>query len=884
MRGRSARLACFALLLASCAGDGSDIGPRLQPLPRSISKLIVLDDQGRGVSGARVTIGGVTAKTGRSGRGDLFADPRGVQFVQVLTDAASATDGDRLAPMWFAAELPGGEVPFAIHVPDLSASDALVLGIGAQPARRFDESASGAALEIATGTSVTNAFQPSATLRFGTLQATHLPPRLPAPASGTWLVGRGYWLDPVTVTFQPPAALEVPDDLGLPTGAQATLFWLDPFTGEWTEVAATATQGGGRLRLDGAVRAGGLYVFAAAVPAPAVVGGRVVDALARPIAGAHVRVDQAVARTGFDGRFSIADVAGTFANGTARAAAVEVRGGVLWLPEARSTTTAALGPGAVVDLGDVLLDTVPAGNLRLQAIVRGRADPFRRIPLSTLFGNVAVVGFGDEQGQLVLEDVPAAWFGSAAGRPVDGRDLFLMRSLGFFDYGRAWLDVSVFFDRRPFFVGSRTTRALLLDAVGGGPIDRAVLVRGSTAAAGFSGTTLQGGVAFSERSFDGRATGVVQTAVQGRTVTSAFSIERPNGDVLELPLERALRTPIGAFDRHALVAGSLTNANSLAEHRVAGSRLLTPGEWMDSVFSGVPIRSRLPVKVDPALGVLDFRVGVGVPYGHLVGVEGTMVGGALALERIGIAADLRLVEAEVTERDLALDLAADTTYTATGLLQDLDPGVPLADLRYDLALLQPSGRVVDVVRDAGGNLVAAGQDLQIRLPALAGPLAGHQWLCAVGTVDGAPAQRALLRFDASATASTAMLALPTITAPANAASVPASGFDLQFALPTGALYATIELRSDGTDTLAWTAVVPNDRTSFAFVPFPAEAKPLLVAGRDYTLTLTAWRADEGLAVQSDDPYRDLATFWFSIDPWQRGVRAASSRSITITVN
>src|SRR5262249_5129831 len=127
-----------------------------------------------------------------------------------------------------------------------------------------------------------------------------------------------------------------------------------------------------------------------------------------------------------------------------------------------------------------------------------------------------------------------------------------------------------------------------------------------------------------------------------------------------------------------------------------------------------------------------FRVGVAVPFGHLAVAEGTTAGGVFSLARVGIAADLAVAEGAVTARDLPLDHAAATTFTAPQALAGLDTAFAVTDLRFDLALQQPSGRVVDVVRAVGGNLLASGQDAVLTLPPLDGALVGGAWLLALG--------------------------------------------------------------------------------------------------------------------------------------------------------
>lgn len=132
-----------------------------------------------------------------------------------------------------------------------------------------------------------------------------------------------------------------------------------------------------------------------------------------------------------------------------------------------------------------------------------------------------------------------------------------------------------------------------------------------------------------------------------------------------------------------------------------------------------------------------------------------------------------------------------------------------------------------------------------------------------------------------------MLALPgfpTISSPTNGATVAANGFHVLYALPAGAVYGTLELRSTaGGETLLWQAVVPPTLQDFEFVRLPVEAETPLVAGRTYTLTVTAWFGDAGLT-QSPDPYRDITTFWQSIGTVERGITQRTTRTILVTTS
>jgi hypothetical protein len=84
-------------LAAGCAGDGSDIGPKLPRLPDASSKVVVLDDQGRGVVAATVSVSGTStsAITGPNGRGDLLSYPVGTVTFDVDGRSAAAVAGDR---------------------------------------------------------------------------------------------------------------------------------------------------------------------------------------------------------------------------------------------------------------------------------------------------------------------------------------------------------------------------------------------------------------------------------------------------------------------------------------------------------------------------------------------------------------------------------------------------------------------------------------------------------------------------------------------------------------------------------------------------------------------------------------------------------------------
>lgn len=892
-RARAATAAL--LLLAACGvGDGSDIGPRLPKLPDASSKVVVLDDTGRGVVGASVTVGNARALTGRNGRGDLLANPRGNVLVAVDAANGAAVAGDELGGYRFATSLATQDLPAVLFVPDLPAAATAVLDAGTQAAATTITSTGGASVTVASGSSVgVPGGAAAVAVRLGDLQAQHLPGDLPVATSGAWLFGRGLLVDAGGAggaTFTPPADLDLPDDLALGTGT-ASLFRLDPDTGAWGPVAAVATASAGRIVAPGAVAGGGIYVCAAPVAATSV-RARVVDPVGTVLREVLVRVDQRLAVSGGDGRFDVDGVPATLADGSARSALVELFAGGSWLP-ARVATTVAVG-AAPVDAGDLVLDTVQAGNVRTQQVLQGRA--VRRVPsrLSTLRGSVAIATTSDENGQTTFEDVPAEWFGWQDGRVLDVNDVLYSQSLPFLDRGRRWLDVSQFFQRRNWYQGGRRSRTYVSDAFGGGPIEKAGVCQGSTPGEGRNGITTESGTIYVSRDFGERATATVRTERDGQVIVSGYSIVNPNGEHVELPLQRVLRTPLGAFDRHGLVAGTLVGADPALQHELRVTRTLSLQEWWATIAEGAPEPSSVPLDLDPAVTHAGFVSGVPVPFGNLAASECASPGGLKTLQKVGIAADVAPAEGQRTALDLPLDAPVDDGISFIGALAGASAELDVSQLSLALALLQPTGRVVDVVRGLRGNHTAAGSDLSFTFPSLVGPLAGQGW-CAL--LDGSYASNgttvrcsAVITIPRGSTlaqlprGAVSFGEFPTISAPANGATVPASGFAVAFALPANALHGEVELRSDAPgETLVWRILVPRQEAAFDFVRLPSDFVTPLVAGRTYSLTVSACFGD-GVVIERDDPYGDLSTFAQSIGTTERGVAVVMRRTIQITTN
>lgn len=865
--------------LTACTGSGTDIGPRLDVIPDASSKVVVLDDQGRGVVAAVATIGAARAVTGRNGRGDFLATPRGRVLLTVDGDAAAATAGDHLGRLTIATTITA-DVPSPVWLPDLPGSAAVTLDLGTQPGAVDVLGVAGSKLTIAAGTSVgSGGGGPTVRVRLGELSPQHVPGDLPTPDSGAFLCSKVVCIDPADVTFAAAADLEVADDLGLGSGS-AVLLHLDVATGEWETVAATATAAGGRITASGGVAGGGCYVFAVEVPA-VTVSGRVLDDDGRALPDVMVAVDQRRTVTGGDGRFTIGAVPAALADASARQAALELFAGGSWLP-ARAATTVAVAAGNQ-DLGDLTLDTVLAGNIRVQQVVRGRADALRPARLSSLRAGVALAVMSDERGQAFFEDVPAEYFGFTQGRPIDTRELFYVQSVAYLERGRRWLDAYQFAFQRDFFVGTRSTRTQVTDALGGGPLQDADVVRGSVGDQGYVDYTRELGQLFVVRDFSGRATASQRSQRDGQVLVHAFSIYTPDADHLELPLQRLRPVPVAAFDRHGLVVGELGGADGGQQHALRTTRRLTAGEWWDDLAEGKPLTSSLPVDVDPAVTHSYFRAGVDANGGNLAAIEYDLVGADRRLLAAGVLADLVPTPGAVTRQDVAL-AAADTAFAAPGLLSGGAPLLDVSQLTFDLALQRPSGLVVDVGRDLRGSMGITGEDVTFTLPALTGAFADAQWLALVraDSVDGADELCYTSLVTLPVDTVRAVPGFPTITSPTNGGTAAASGFHVLYSLPAGAVYGTIELRSTtGGETLLWQAVVPPTLQDFEFVHLPSDAETPLLAGRTYTLTVTAWFGDRGLT-QSSNPYRDITTFWQSVGTVERGITQRTARTITIT--
>ncbi|MFT7534557.1 MAG: hypothetical protein ACI85K_000504 [Hyphomicrobiaceae bacterium] len=878
----------IVLLTAACNGGGSDIGPRLPRISDTSEKVQLFDDQNRGVVSGRVTVVGTTtqALTGRNGRGDFLASPRGDLVIRADGSNGAATAGDRLGTLQVAMTVTGTDLPAPIHLPDLPDSASALLATSVASPNTVITSVGGTIVTVSSGVIINSGPTEPVTVRVGDLSPQHLPGNLPMAGSMTNLFGRGVFVDPPGAAFSPGLDIDVFDDLML-GGGNAMLYRLDSDTGEWLSVGV-GSESGGRIQSAGLLTAGGLYAFGIGVPDRTVTG-RVLDVDGDPVSDVMVRVDQRVGLTAGDGSFSVDFVPATLADGsTPRNAVIELFAGGSWLPTVAASTVAvsASVSTAAVDAGDLTLDTVLAGNIRVQQVVRARSDPFQPARYSSVDGDVGLLMTSDASGQAIFEDVPAGFFGFQEGRRRSDREVFYGQAVGFLEAGRRWLDNYQFLFDRAWFVGTRSNRGYLCDSIGGGPVRDVTVVEGDQANIGFLAVSRENGLVFAERGFRGRATATVRTSRDGQNITHGFSVELPNSDHLEFPLRRVLRTPLAAFDRHGLIAGDLTGASPTALQSIRATRRFTQQEWWGDIVDGLPVQSSLPVDVDPATTHLQYQVGMDASGGHVAAIEFLAPSGENKLQKMGVLSGYQAIEGALTQLDLPLDLVANTQFSLPGATTSVDPEIDLNTLDLALGLIRANGDLVDVGRDLDGSYdTVTPSALSFTLPALAGDLLNNQWLALLSgtksTAGVTSSHASLVAMSSPSTPNFTFPEFPTLTVPAANASVSADGFTTSFTLPVGAIGGVVELRSPGTnDLLLWQVLVRPETTGFTFVKLPVEAVTPLQPGRTYTLTITAWFGT--IEIESPNLFGDFASYAQTIGIIEAGVTQITRRSISIT--
>lgn len=892
-----AALAVAALFPACDAGRGSDIGPKIETEPEEDWRIVVADDAGRAVTAAFVTIRGMQehAATNRSGRASIVAAPRGTRVVTVEGSQASATAADRLAGLSLAWPLPdGGELPFALFLPDTAPSATLTLSTGTQgSSSTLDDSATtGAIVTVAAGSSVGYGSAMSVVLRTGMLSAEHVPPGLPAPAAGLPLPTRAIFVDPVDVAFAPGASLSVPNDVQAAANTTLPLWFLDPATGVWTAAGSGTVNGAGtRIDAPGAVARGGLYCFVAPIAAGAFVTGQVIDAAQPPLqlAGVLVRAGESTTRTLGNGNFTLGPIAATDAAGGPRTVALRLTGGRSQRPVSLQRSLAL--QSGTVDAGVLVLETGTVAEVKAQLVVKGKSDAFRTLRMSTDDGRTLGLSVTDATAQSRFEDqATGLTFGMLSSRIKDRYRVFVARAVAELPPVRRQTLLQIFGSEVDWWSGrsqNGITTTYVVDRTGTGPARYVAVIRDSIPGQGFVGYTTDAGTLGADYGIQGQATASAITGADGVTVTGATTFADVDTDRIELPLERAARKPIGAFDRHGLYAGVLTGSGQPGRtFRVRSGGPSTLQEWYEATLYGTDLGPATPKKVDPESGGSFYRVGVPAPQGDLAVVEGVAGAGTFTVERAAVRKGLAPIQGGLVSLDLTLDLVADQGFLSPGSASGLDVRIPLSALRFDWGVQYADGLVVDVARGLSG-FVVNGADVSFPLPALGGTLAGARHVVAFGGSASAGGttvtQKVFLPLDQAVNQQVTLLGIPEIQTPLPGATVDRNGFTVRWVVPFPALYVVVRLRAESPAKVhEWTAIVPSNLDSFTFRQLPAEAPQPLQPATTYTLSVTAMRIQNGILSTEQRAYQYTLTHYVGLGEADREVNAFSTMSIQVT--
>jgi hypothetical protein len=882
--------------LTGCSGNGSDIGPVLPDLPNHTFTVAMVDGQGRPVTGAQATLSGNGASTGSSQAGRIeFARPlTGAQFLDIRAGDATATGIEQFPDLRIPVAVATGndEPPRPVVLPDLAAAARVTLTTGNQ-AGPANLTAGGVTLNIPAGTQVvTTGGAATVTLVLAALAAEDLPVPLPPAGGGAWLAGRAVWFEPRDVLLAPGAILSLPNDLGLPSGLDATLFRLDTTTGAWQSVG-TLQRDASNLLTNAVPLVTGPGIFCAAVVVAAtgdaaftVVGSdqvTVSGVLVCGPAGAAVRADS-------NGGVLLRGLPVQDASG-----APATLGLVLTAPRGyrparmRLAATAAGGTFAVANQ---TLDTVPTGLVQILGIVRGAVAPLRRVRVggprlftfaTGLLGADGTVRFPDME--LGIYDVRME---ADVGLPFE-----IMRALtrGTLTARGGALDIDLFGARVNPRAGNALNFATLLasDAGSGAAIEGArmhlVDIAGNQRDVG---VTTEFGALSPSGAHLRDATASLTSTRAGATAITCFTVVRVDNVRVELPLLRLLATTGSSFGAFATVAGDLDGGvGGALLRKVDGFGPLNEHDWRTAVLEGQPLAMTLK-RIDPELAAGSTRFRITVPAGpaDVVAQRGTGGPGGFTLEALGAVAGLELQSGAVLQATPAFDLPITTPQTLTGLRASLDARIPETALRLDLGAVRSNGRALDLARQLAGNLTVAGADVVAMVPPAASFLAGAP--LRLGWVSASAAQGSITRAQgvlfrvAANPVATSLPAVPEVIAPPPGAVVAAAGFDFRWTPPPGTNIQLVELLSQtATETLRWQVLLPPDVGIFNFPTLLNNPPRPLIAGRTYKLSVRCYFATEGFAVGTFDEYQRLMGTFASMARSEQGITAVSSASLQV---
>ena len=95
--------------------------------------------------------------------------------------------------------------------------------------------------------------------------------------------------------------------------------------------------------------------------------------------------------------------------------------------------------------------------------------------------------------------------------------------------------------------------------------------------------------------------------------------------------------------------------------------------------------------MDPATSAAgEFQVGVDAAGGHLAAIETVPVSSKPSLVRMGLLTDFTPDQGALVNRDIALDLVADTQFAITGAAASANANIDLANLEVALGYQVPN--------------------------------------------------------------------------------------------------------------------------------------------------------------------------------------------------
>jgi len=897
--------------LACDVGGGSQVPPFLPGGPESYVSTPVINEANEPIVGALASAegGSNSAAALRNGRFYLPGQPIGQARLTVDPRNGTATGTDEYPVLVYRPGIQGGKVSLMrpVVLPDLTkgTSAVLVLGTLTAPVSVDASSSAGARLDLASGTVLgLGAKSGSIKVSLARVEKDQLPLVLPASATGVLLAGRGIWLAPLDLGLTGGArTLTIDNDLGLGVGQKASLMRLDPVSGTWNQVGTGTVQSGGtQIQSDGGqLPGGGIYVFTTTVSVSTAVSGKVVDEAGKAIAGAHVIVAEAAAvLTDAQGDFNVPVVAQQNAGAAALQLPVLVLPPLGYAPAVKRDSFAAT-PNAT-NTGTIQTQSYPVANVQSIAVIRGRGLGHARI-LQGGGGQPPSVsqdqGSGDfstsvvtQSGVVTRRDVPLGWYRAwhsfeSNGELFRQQDDLVINTNPDFEFNGMTLFVRTW----PTSSGEANGRTVdfVVDAEGGAPLEGAIVQSPTVATTTRIATVPEVGSVFNDTNRFEDQTAVYESKLPGgQQLRSALTTASIDNFRVEYPLKTLQRPSLGKYRPFGLIDGKVLSSMSGQDRKALPQPGYSTNDWFGLALTGQRYVEDLPRLLEPSTTSQSYLLGLPTEKASFVVSEGVTNSGVYTPQRLGVLTGLRPRAGSRLVQDVDLSLALSAQVTLQNVLPSLDTGIGTAALRYQLGATFGLAGALDLLPVSAG-VVASGTDARVPVPPLTGPLAGANYLVAfggTGVKSGATiSQHLYLQTSQASVTPGIFLAPPAITSPAANSAVSKSGFKVSWTVPTGTYFLELDLRSvNGTDDRYWTVYLPADRTSFDFGPLVTTAPQILTGGRTWTLSLSAYSIDRGVAFGRPDGYQRLVGNLFALRPGERGIRARSVWSQTITTS